>query len=262
MPFLPTGFAGVEAQLWLLLVMMVRPGAAFLTAPLFSARTFPLQVRLILALAIGMASSGRVNLALPAEGLASLDVILIVAGEAVIGAMLGLAVQLGYAGALIAGEVIAGAMGLGFASMVDPASGGTTPVLASLLSVIALLLFIGSDGHLLLIRLIAESYATLPPGGALPSGDVMRRLVDFASQLFAAGLLIALPVTSAVILVQIIMGVLARTAPQLNLFAVGFPVAIGCGLLLLALAMPIMGDAMLAALNMGLDHAGQITGGD
>ena len=254
---MPTGLSGIEAQLWLWLVMMVRPGAAFLVAPIFSARTLPLQIRLILALAIGIAASGRVGIALPPEGLASLSGVVLVLGEVLVGAMIGFAIQIGYAGALVAGEYIAGAMGLGFASMVDPAGNGSTPVIASLLSVIALLIFIGADGHLHLIRILVDSYSSFPPAGsgaaALPDGDAMLRLTLFGEQVFSAGLLIALPVMSAVILAQMIMGVLSRTAPQMNLFAVGFPVAILVGLVLLALVMPIMGDAILASLNAGLD---------
>ncbi len=258
---LPGGLNGIEEQLWLWLVMMVRPGAAFVVAPVFSARTLPLQVRLILALAIAMAASGRVAIVLPPEGLGSLNGIVLVAGEIVIGAMIGFAIQIGYAGALVAGEYIAGAMGLGFASMVDPAGGAATPVIASLLSVIALLIFVGADGHLHLIRIIVDSYSSFPPGAGIPSGDAMLSLTLFGGQVFSAGLLIALPVMSAVIFVQIIMGILSRTAPQMNLFAVGFPVAILTGLILLAMVMPIMGDAILASLNYGLDMGDSIAAG-
>jgi flagellar biosynthetic protein FliR len=255
---LPQGLAGIEAQLWLWLVMMVRPGAAFIVAPIFSARTLPLQIRLILSLAIGMAASGRVAIVLPPEGLGSLAGIVLICGEVLAGAMIGFAVQIGYAGALVAGEVIAGAMGLGFASMVDPAGGGSTPILSSLLSIIALLLFLGADGHLQLIRIIVESYGTLPPGSGMPSDDAIQRLAQFGGQAFSAGLLIALPVLTAVIFVQITMGVLARTAPQMNLFAVGFPVAIFTGLVLMAMAMPILGDAIAHAINQGLDLASAV----
>ncbi len=258
---LPSGLNGIEAQLWLWLVMMVRPGAAFLVVPVFSARTLPVQLRLILSLAIGIAASGRVDMALPPEGLASLTGIILVAGEVAIGAMIGFAIQIGYAGALVAGEYIAGAMGLGFASMVDPAGGGATPVISSLLSVIALLLFVGSDGHLHLIRIIVDSYSSFPPGAGIAGGDAMLSLTIFGGQMFSAGLLIALPVMSAVIFVQIIMGILSRTAPQMNLFAVGFPVAILSGLILLAMVMPIMGDAILASLNLGLDMSDRISAG-
>jgi flagellar biosynthesis protein FliR len=268
---MPAGLAGLEAQLWLLMVLMVRPSAAFLVAPVFSLQSLPLQVRLILALVIGIAASGQTSLILPAQGLDTLAGILLIAGEMLAGVMIGFAVQIGYSGALVAGELISGAMGLGFASMVDPGGSGSAPVVSSFLSIIALLLFLSADGHLLLIRLLVESYAYLPPAGAtrvagasgstLPDADALMRLALFGGQAFSAGLLIALPVLSAVILLQIIMGVLSRTSPQLNLFAVGFPVAILAGLVLLALAMPLMGDAMILSLNRGMDMATSLAHG-
>lgn len=243
---IPAGFAGLEAQLLTLALGCVRPGAAMLAAPLFGMRGLPVQIRIILALLVAVAASGRIMA--PEAGMVSVAGAALLAGEVIAGFALGFALQLGYAAALIAGEYIAAIMGLSFAATADAGGAGSVPVLSSFLSVVALLLFLSADGHLLLIAATVESFASMPPGG-VPAGDVGEAVTGFGGQMFAAALSIALPVGFATLLVQISMGLLARTAPQLNLFAVGLPAALGAGLLFLALGLPVMADAIVAALD-------------
>lgn len=180
---------------------------------------------------------------------------MLVVGEVLAGLAMGFAVQIGYAAAFVAGEAIANAMGLGFAAMVDPQSGQTTQAVGQFLSILATFLFLGMDGHLLLVGFVVKSYQALPPGGAMLSNDAVWHMVEFGGTLLGAGVTIALPVAFALVLVQIVMGILARTAPALNLFAVGMPVAMMAGLVLLAIAAPVMAEGITAALKAGLDQA-------
>jgi len=173
----------------------------------------------------------------------------------------GFAILLGFSAAQVAGEVIGNAMGLGFAAMIDPASGQQNPVLGQFLSILATFLFLAVNGHLALAATIVESYRALPPGHAWLGADGLHGLVMFGGVLFSAGLSIALPVAFAIILVQIVMGMLARSAPQLNLFAVGFPAALLAGIVLLAMAAPVIGEGITSAINLGLDQSRQIAGG-
>jgi flagellar biosynthesis protein FliR len=255
------GFAGVEAQLWLLLIAMIRPGAALLAAPVFGAAVVPVQVRIILSLAIGMAALNNVHIVLPPGGVASIAGVALVGGEVLAGLALGFAVQLGYSAAYIAGEIISNAMGLGMATMMDPISGASTPVLGQLLSIVSTFMFLAMDGHLLLIRYVIASYSALPPGSGLMPASAFEAIVRFGGTMFAAGVTIALPVAFTLILVQIVMGVLARTAPQLNLFAVGLPATLLAGLLLLAIGAPVIGEGITDSLNSGLDLAQSLSGG-
>ena len=258
---MPDGFAGLEAQLWLWLVAMIRPGAAFLAAPVFGAAFVPVQLRLIVALAIGIPAMAATDFELPLAGLASIEGFMLVAGEVLAGLALGFAVQIGFSAALVAGETIGNAMGLGFAGMVDPASGQSTPAIGQFLSILATFLFLATGGHLALAATVVESYRALPPGDAWLGADSLMGVVLFGGTLFAAGLSIALPVGSALILVQIVMGVLARSAPALNLFAVGLPAALLAGLVLLAIAAPVMGEAIVATIGAGLDMSRNLAGG-
>ncbi len=258
---MPAGFAGVEAQLWLWLVAMVRPGAAFLAAPVFGAPSVPVQLRLIIALAIGIPALSVTDVTLPANGLASIEGFLLVAGEVMAGLAIGFAVQIGFAAAMVAGELIGNAMGIGFAAMVDPASGQQNPVVSQFLSLLATFLFLSIGGHLALAATIVESYRALPPGDAWLTAESIRGLVFFGSVLFAAGLSIALPVAFAIVLVQIVMGMLARSAPQLNLFAVGFPAALLAGIVLMAIAAPVIGEGLIAAIQQGLEQSRRLAMG-
>lgn len=254
------GLAGVEAQLWLWLLAMIRPGAALLAAPIFGAAAVPLQLRIILSLAIGIAAMNSVTFALPEDGLASIAGVALVGAEVVAGLSLGFALQIGYSAAFIAGEVIANAMGLGFSSMVDPLTGNPTPVVGQFLSIVATFLLLAMDGHLLLIRFIVASYQALPPGNLMPAG-AFEAIVRFGGTMFAAGAIIALPVAFTLILVQLVMGMLARTAPSLNLFSVGLPATLLAGLLLLAIGAPVMGEAIIETLRQSLDLVRSLAGG-
>lgn len=257
----PTGLAGAEAQLWLYLVAMIRPGAAFLAAPVFGAQAVPVQVRLIVALAIGIAALQAAPITVPAGGIASFAGVALVAGEVLAGLALGFAVLMGFSAAMLAGETISNAMGIGFAALVDPQSGASSPAVGQLLNILATFLFLAIGGHLMLARIIVDSYAALPPGQAWLGAESVRRLVLFGGDLFAAGLSIALPVGFALILVQVVMGMLARSAPAMNLFSVGLPATLLAGLVLLAIAAPSMGEGIEAAVRRGLDLAAQIGAG-
>ena len=254
----PTAFAGLETQLWIWMVAMIRPGAAFFAAPLFGMAAVPVQVRLVIALGIGMAGLNAVPFTLPPDGIASIGGTALVIGEVLAGIALGFAVQIGYSAAMLAGETIGNTMGLGFAGMMDPQSGATTPALGQFLSLLATYLFLAIGGHLTLATIVVDSYRALPVGGAWLGAESIHGLLLFGGDMFAAGLAIALPVGFALVLVQIVMGMLARSAPAMNLFAVGLPATLLAGLVLLAIAAPAMGDGITTAMERGLDVARQI----
>lgn len=261
MDMIAPGFAGVETQLWIWLVAMIRPGAAFIAAPIFGAQTVPVQIRLILSLAIGMAALNSVTITLPDSGVVSFAGVGLVMGEVLAGLALGFMLQLAYGAAFIAGETIANAMGLGFANMVDPTSGAPTPVIGQFLSILATFLLLAMDGHLMLIQFVIDSYRAMPPGQGLMPNSAIHDIVWFGGTMFGAGVTIALPIAFALILVQIVMAMLARSAPALNLFAVGLPATLLAGLVLLAIGAPVLAEAITATLMEALDAVRMLSGG-
>lgn len=256
------GFAipNVEAQLQLWMLAMIRPGAAFLAAPIFGGSNVPVQLRLVLALAVGIPAASASGMAVPVEGIISLPGFLLIIAEVVAGVAIGFALQIGFAASLLAGEAISNAMGIAFAAIADPANGTMSPAIGQYLSMLATFLLLATDGHLALIGIIVESYAALPPGNAWLSSETMMGIAQFGGLLFAAGLSIALPVGCALIMVQIMMGMVARSAPTLNLFAVGLPATLLAGVVLLAIATPVMADTIMATMRHTLDNADAIIG--
>ncbi len=230
-------------------------------APVLGAANVPIQIRVILAFMIGFVATNSVSFDLPTDTAISIDNFVFVTGEVLAGIAIGFALQIGYSSVMIAGEAIGNAMGLGFARMSDPQTGQSSPVVGQFLAIFATLLLLAIDGHLLLLAIIVNSYAALPPGFAFMGTELLFGLVQCGGNLFSMGLLIALPVGGALIMIQLIMGFLARTAPALNLFAVGIPVTLTAGLVMLAITAPVMAEAIIHSLGLGLAQAETIAGG-
>lgn len=257
----PVAIPNIEAMLQLWMLAMIRPGAAFIAAPVFGATNVPVQLRLVVALAVGVPAVAASGMTLPADGIVSWPGLILVVGEVVIGLSIGFVLQMGLAAALLAGEAISNAMGLGFAAMADPLSGQMSSAVGQLLSMLATALFLAANGHLLLIDIIVQSYTALPPGNAFPSYGAIGGILRFASLMFAAGLTIALPVGFVLLLVQMIMGVIGRSAPAMNLFAVGLPATLLAGVILLGVATPAMAEAIARFLSDAIDMARTLAGG-
>ena len=241
-----------------LMLASVRPGAAFLAAPVFGAPQVPVLLRFILAAAVGVPGSALATAYLPPDGVASVAGVALIMGEIIIGLALGFALQTGFAATAIAGEAIGNAMGLGFAATIDPMSGTGTPAIGQVLTILATLLFLSMDGHLAFITIILESYRALPVGGGLISPEAVGAIIRLGGAMFAASVVLALPVVTGVILIQLVMAMLARSAPALNLFAVGLPAALLGGLVLFAFAMPVIGNAITRSLVATLQDTGQV----
>jgi flagellar biosynthetic protein FliR len=227
---------------------LVRVLALISVAPLLSHRAVPLRIKLALGLGITAVlvptiATPPITDALTGAGLALLVQNLLV------GLMLGFAVRLVFAALELAGELIGLQMGLSFAGFFNPASGMTQNAVGSFMSLLALLMFIAIDGHLMLLHALAESFRLFPlaGGGALPLD--LAEIVRLGSGMFAIALSIALPFLAVMLLTNIVLGVLARVAPQLNVFAIGFPLTIFVGLATLMLLLPYIEAPLRAALQ-------------
>ena len=242
----------IEPQLWALVFVMVRIGSAFVMAPVFGGVVIPLPVRVSLSAAIGFLVLAAHPVVPPAQVFA-LTTFLSVASEALVGLALGFVLQIAFAAPLVASEVIGTSMGIGFANAIDPQNGRSTPALGQFFSVMLTLLFLSVDGHLVLVDMIVRSYAVLPPGEAWLTAAQMKGIALFGGYTFLAGLLLALPVGFLLLLLNLVVGMLSRSAPSLNLFAVGLPVSLAVGVLALAIGFPAMGDYMLVIIREALD---------
>lgn len=237
---------------WIAAVMwpFARIGAMLLATPVFGNGAIPVRVRIGLALVLALMVAPMIEA--PVEvSLLSFHGVYVLAQQVLIGVTIGFVLQLIYSAMTIAGEAIALSMGLGFASMVDPDQGVSIPLVSHFFGVVTTLVFLAMNGHVALISLIVDSFTLLPvTGGWLPA-DSLWALVSWGSTMFANALLVALPAMCALLVANVSMGVMTRAAPQLNIFAVGFPMTLTLGFVVLLLALPGVVDQMLEVFNEG-----------
>ncbi len=242
-----------EAQIlaWLnpLLWPFLRALALFSAMPILGTRNVPMPVRIGLAGLIAFAAQPTLPTA-PVVALDSALALTLVVQQAVIGLSLGFAVRLVFASIEFAGEIIGLQMGLNFAGFFDPISATTATATSRFFGTTVAWLFIVINGHLLVIAALVQSFGAFPVG---PEPFAFLHQVQpqrWGADLFSTGLWIALPLITMLLFVNLVLGAISRVAPQINIFAVGFPVTLGVGLLGLLLTLP----ALQIPFTMALDR--------
>lgn len=248
------GFGALEADFWRWVFVMTRIGAAMFAAPLFGGGTVPYQVRVVLTAALALLVCAWTPVAAP-PALLSLNGLLFTAGEVLIGLAMGFVLQLSFAAPTLAAEVIGAGMGMSIATTADPVSGASSPALGQYFAVVLTVIFLGTGAHLNWIGLLVESYAAFPPGTPWLSAGRMDLIAQFAGQMFLTALLIALPVTLILLLVQVTTGIISRSAPSLNLFSLGLPAGVLAGLAAMIAAAPMFTDLMINISASAVGHA-------
>ncbi len=245
-------FTSVQLDAWIaaFIFPMARILGLLATAPFFNNAALPRRMRLVTGLVIAMALVPALP-PMPTIPAGSWLGLAVLAQQMLIGLVMGFALRIALSAVDIAGELIGLQMGLSFAVFYDPQNATQTPVVSEFLGLLTTLIFLAMNGHLLALSLLAESFSVWPVSlTPLPAAG-FGRLVTAASMIFVIGVLLALPLVAALLVANIAMGVLARVAPQLNLFAVGFPVTMLAGFTVLALSLPYFGAAMETVFSQG-----------
>ena len=251
----------IEALLMQVFWPFVRIGACFMVAPIFSAQFVPARLRVLLAVVLAFMISPLV--AEPTGvALFSIPGFIITVQQVLIGAALGFCMEILFDAVTMGGQLLANSMGLSFAFNIDPVHGASTPALGQFYSLLVTLTFLALNGHLILIETLMDGFRTLPVGATGLGSDGMWTVVMWGSQIFSGALAVALPGITALLIVNVAFGVMSRAAPQLNLFAVGFPITLVFGLVIVLAGLPsvqssftrLMEDAV--ALIRGLSGLG------
>jgi flagellar biosynthetic protein FliR len=231
-------------------------------APIFGARTVPMRIRLGLAVILTLVIAPLLPAAPAIDPLGPAG-IMITVHQVLIGIAMGFALLMVFDAFIVGGQVFAMQMGLGFASLVDPQRGVQVPMVSQFYVLTATLVFLSLNGHLILIEVLAESFRTMPvaPSGLTSVG--LWTLVGWGKQMFAGGVLIALPAIATLMIVNLGFGVMTRAAPQLNIFAVGFPISMTVGFAVMLVMLPTvvpqlegLVDSVFLLLRQVLDGAG------
>lgn len=230
---------------------LVRILGVIASAPFWNVAAIPRRVRLILGLAITVALA-PVLPPMPAVAPASGTGIWILLQQVLIGVGMGFAMRIVYSAIDVAGEFIGLQMGLSFATFYDPLSSSQTPVISEFIGLLTMLLFLSFNGHLMYVATLAQSFTAIPVS-ATPLGlGSWLNLAELGGKMFAAGLLLALPVIVALMITNLALAVLTRVAPQLNIFAIGFTLTLTGGFIALAFTLNYLAAPIQAIFEQGL----------
>jgi len=230
--------AEVQAAIASLLWPFIRILALIQTAPIFGHRAVPQRAKIglsaLITILVAPLTQAPVVDAFSATGL------LLLFQQIIVGVSMGFGLRAIFGAFEMAGDLIGLQMGLGFASFLDPQRNAPSPLLSTFLMMCAMLVFLSTDGHLTLLMTLADSFTVLPIAPSPLSGLDWMKLAGLGTIVFAAGVQIALPVLAAVLALNIALGFVSRSAPQLNIFALGFAITLLAGMLLLWLALGLM----------------------
>lgn len=229
-------------------------------APVFGARTIPMRVKLIFSLLLTLVVVPLLP-APPAVDPLSGEALLITVNQLLIGIAMGLALQLVFAMFVVGGQIIAFQMGLGFAAMVDPVSGESGPVIGQFYVIMLTLMFFALDGHLVFIDILVDSFRTMPIGMGGLTRDGFWTLAMWGGKLYAGAVQIALPAIAALMLINLTFGVVTRSAPQFNIFSVGFPVTMIAGFFIMLATLAIMLPQVKRQLTAAFELMRYLAGG-
>ena len=247
-----------DAQLNAWLISFVWPLARILgvimTAPIFGHRAVPARVKIGIGFFVALIVSPALP-PLPEVGLGTWAGLLILVQQIIIGIAIGFTMRVVFAAVEAAGEIVGLQMGLGFASFFDPQSAGQTLVMARFFNMLAVLVFLAINAHLLLLGVLVESFQALPIGTPLFAGAGFMSVASSGATIFATALQLALPIIAIMLVTNLALGILTRTAPQLNVFAIGFPITLGVGLLVLMVTMPYFAPQFETLIHNGLKSA-------
>lgn len=246
----------VSAYIW----PFIRIAAIFTLTPILGTRLIPKRTRIGLALALTVII---VPIIPPTPDIdpISLQGLLVTANQLLIGFIMGFMIRMVFSAIETGGQMIAMTMGLGFAQMNDPANGITVPVISQFYTILATLIFLALNGHLILIRVLVESFSTMPIASFSIDNNVLWMLLTWAGWIFKGAVLIALPAVTALLLVNIAFGVMMRAAPQLNVFAIGFPITLMLGFVFILVSLPVFLPQFSRLLDSSFRTLGAMIGG-
>jgi len=238
---------------------LLRIGAMLMAAPVFNTRQIPIRFRMLLAVLITLLVQ-PVLPAVPVVSVFSNDALMIALQQIIIGVALGLIMQMAFQALIFGGQVMAYSMGLGFANMMDPTNGVQVPVVAQFWLILAMLAFVMMNGHLVMISAIVDTFTVLPVATDGLTRAGIWEILSWASRMFAAGVLMAMPVIISLLLINIGMGVVSRAAPQLNIFAIGFPITLMMGFLLIWVTLPQVMTSFGSLVTEAFDRSAIVLG--
>lgn len=233
-------FAAVENQFGLFFVILARISGIFIASPMFGSRMIPVKIRAAVTLAMAfllfpvLADNGK-GVVLPEE---LYSYVFVVITELFIGWLIGFIGYMAFAAVNVAGQIMDMQVGFSMVTVLNPSTGEQVPLIGTFQYNLAMLVFLVTNSHHIFIQALFDSFSMVPIMEIAIQDNMMQFIIDLVTMTFSVGLKIALPVLSAILLLDVALGILARTMPQMNIFIVGIPAKLFIGLFVLAFAIP------------------------
>jgi flagellar biosynthetic protein FliR len=222
------------------LLTLMRVSLVVFLLPFYGGDTLPVMVKAFVCLVLTMALWP--HLSFPGELMPAhpWGIALILLNELILGLMLGLCVAFIFTGIQTGGEIMGFQMGFTMVTLADPLSGAQVSITSHLLYMVALLIFLALDGHLVLLRGLADSFAIIPPGGLTVGGQLTGSVLELSALMFSVAVQIAGPIIAALFMVELALALMGRAAPQMNLLTLGFPLKIAVGFFFIGMIFSII----------------------
>lgn len=245
-----------EAQLvaWISPIFwtFLRVIAVFTAAPVFSSRAIPVRAKIALAFFVALAAQASLP-DMPVIGFNDPQALGVAVQQVGVGLAIGFAVRVVFSAVELAGEVVGFQMGLNFAAFFDPSIGAQSSAVARFFGQMTSLLFLAMNGHLMVLFAIIRSYQSFPVDQNFLESLAHMKLQRLGADLFASALWIALPMVGMLMFVNLALGIVSRVAPQMNIFAVGFPITLVVGLIGIAVTLPMLDQPFMVLMERALD---------
>ncbi len=220
------------------LLVLARVASIMMALPFIGGRGIPAFIKVMLALSISFALLPFLHV--EAGPIEPVSLAVGVVRELLLGLVIGMGVRFVFAAVEIGADMVGIQMGFGMANAFDPITNQQASLIGQLFSLVVVLVFFVMNAHHIILQALVYSFEVVPPFGFYPSGPLVKHMIGLGSSMFATGVKIAAPMTVALLITQVAMGILSRVVPQMNIFMFSFPVTIGVGLLVLGVSVSLL----------------------
>lgn len=230
----------VFGKLLFFFLVFIRLSAFFLIIPILGARVIPVRIKLSLAILISLFFAVTTPISIEMNNRTFLEAVVLLSIEATYGFVLGLIIIMMFSVVKIAGRIIERQMGMAMAQVMDPFTGDKSQPIGTLLEIIFMLLFLAADGHHLILMVISRSYEIFPPGVIPTVGEMTSSVVQAGSMMLTAALRLSAPILVAFIVLMVVLGIMARIVPDMNILFISLPLKVGLGMAMLIVFIPFI----------------------
>lgn len=247
-------FSEAQITAWLspLIWPFLRTLALFTSAPVFSSKAVPVRARIALAFFVALAAQPSLD-GQPMVNINDPGAFGAVLQQVGVGLAIGFAIRVVFAAVELAGEVVGFQMGLGFASFFDPSMGGQSSAVARFFGQMATFMFVVMGGHVMVLMTVITSFTAFPVDQNFLEAIKQMKIYDLGTDLFASGLWMALPMVGMLMFANLALGIVSRVAPQMNIYAIGFPITLTVGLVGMATTLPMLDQPFLVLMARAID---------